>query len=417
MHHRDAEGREHRAEAPDAGDTLCAEYRQKLAAEAEAGAHAAAGDEPLSSPAGEPVPDLVCAAYARYAAPVDGAAGEVFAHAVAVLNASSRARAELPDLPMTVLYDEVWSLRADLRQRFAIDQADGRTAFLRWLVESGAAELAIPAAFLAPARAALDRARVHALEAEQFDSASAAAAPDGEPALAARQARDIRLLVTSNRGLRRDVLALQVRSWRDEEQIATLETELAAARDAYGAAIRRGHELATRLEQRQSWQAGAFGVRPRSDAEPAELCVLPSGDGPFFTRGFRLGEGIAIVGAAARRATGAPSGAMVFGPYIRLSPGSYGVALDARLYRPLPPLADFTVEAVCDRARLTLRSRRFRLLSPLGGRRFAFDFTVADGEDHPDFEIRVWARRGTPLEIGRIILYRLPEPDGTAPRG
>ena len=37
------------------------------------------------------------------------------------------------------------------------------------------------------------------------------------------------------------------------------------------------------------------------------------------------------------------------------------------------------------------------------------DFTVGAGEDYPDFEVRIWARKGTPLEIGRIDLYRLTE--------
>ena len=42
-----------------------------------------------------------------------------------------------------------------------------------------------------------------------------------------------------------------------------------------------------------------------------------------------------------------------------------------------------------------------------GWRNFELLFTVWDGEDYPDFEIRIWARNGMPLEIGRIDLFRL----------
>src|SRR5205807_387822 len=87
--------------------------------------------------------------YSQWHAPaVDGDASEVFARGVSVLNTPSRTRADLPDLPITILYDEIWQHHADLRHRFAVDQANGRVAYLQWLVESGATELGLPAAFL-----------------------------------------------------------------------------------------------------------------------------------------------------------------------------------------------------------------------------------------------------------------------------
>ena len=49
-------------------------------------------------------------------------------------------------------------------------------------------------------------------------------------------------------------------------------------------------------------------------------------------------------------------------------------------------------------------------------RRFELVFTVCEGDDYPDFEMRIWARMGTALEIGRIDLYELPGiAAGTAP--
>ena len=36
-------------------------------------------------------------------------------------------------------------------------------------------------------------------------------------------------------------------------------------------------------------------------------------------------------------------------------------------------------------------------------------FTVWDGEDYPDFEVRIWVRKGTPLEIGGMDLDQLTE--------
>jgi len=114
----------------------------------------------LLAPSGQPVPDLLRCAYARHGPAVDGNLSEVFAHTVSVLNARSKARLDLPDVPITVLYDEIWQHHADLRYRFDVDQASGRLAYLQWLVESGVAELGLPAAFATPARSVLESERV-----------------------------------------------------------------------------------------------------------------------------------------------------------------------------------------------------------------------------------------------------------------
>jgi hypothetical protein len=106
----------------------------------------------VRAPCGTPVPDLVRSAYARHGPTVDGDACEVFARAVCVLNAPSPGRADLPGLPITILYDEIWQRHSALRYRFDVDQRDGRLAYLRWLVEFGVAELGIPAAFATPTR-------------------------------------------------------------------------------------------------------------------------------------------------------------------------------------------------------------------------------------------------------------------------
>ncbi len=99
--------------------------------------------------------DLLRSAYARHGPTVDGNACEVLARAVAILNAPSKGRVALPDLPISVLYDEIWQRHADLRYRFDVDHASGRSAYLRWLVDGGVTGLGIPAAFAAPARSAL----------------------------------------------------------------------------------------------------------------------------------------------------------------------------------------------------------------------------------------------------------------------
>ena len=72
---------------------------------------------------------------------IDGSAGEVYARAIAVLNTPSAARRELPDLPLTVLYDEIWQNDGSLRERFDVDRQAGRLAYLRWLIERGDARV------------------------------------------------------------------------------------------------------------------------------------------------------------------------------------------------------------------------------------------------------------------------------------
>jgi len=134
---------------------LFADYQKKVCAEGSFGEPLPRGVYGLvRAPCGTPVPDLVRGAYARHGPTVDGDACEVFARAVCVLNAPSPGRADLPGLPITILYDEIWQRHPALRYRFDIDQRDGRLAYLRWLVEFGVAELGIPAAFAAPPRAA-----------------------------------------------------------------------------------------------------------------------------------------------------------------------------------------------------------------------------------------------------------------------
>jgi hypothetical protein len=136
--------------------TIFADYQRKVRAEDRFATQSSQiiRDDVLA-PAGKSVADLVRRAYAKYAPTVDGDADEVSARAVAILNAPSKSRAELPELPMTLLYDEIWQRHGDLRYRFDADHASGRQAYLRWLVEGGLAGLGIPAGFAAPARLAL----------------------------------------------------------------------------------------------------------------------------------------------------------------------------------------------------------------------------------------------------------------------
>jgi len=257
---------------------LFAEYQDKVREESrscEGQAHDSAVE--LGTPSRIPVPALIRSAYARHAPAVDGEMSEVLAHAVSVLGAPSTARADLPDLPLTVLCDEIWQLHADLRFRFVVDRASGRVAFLRWLVEAGAAQLAIPAVFLGAARSAVERERIRVLEAadEAPDEMAALSPPiadlsqpelptsaDALASLIAEgdrirlQQNDIRLLVSSNKGLRREVQSLRVRRWRDEETIQGLEKELAQTGLAHEAATRRGAAAAGATLPREN-------VRPR----------------------------------------------------------------------------------------------------------------------------------------------------------
>jgi hypothetical protein len=136
--------------------SIFADYQRKVQAEDRFDReHSQVIEDEVLAPAGKPVADLVRSAYAKHGPTVDGDADEVLARAVAILNAPSKDRADLPDLPMTLLYDEIWQRRADLRYRFDVDRASGREAYLRWLVEGGLAGLGIPAAFAAPAWPAL----------------------------------------------------------------------------------------------------------------------------------------------------------------------------------------------------------------------------------------------------------------------
>jgi hypothetical protein len=140
---------------------LFADYQKKIRGEDRFGEQPPQGVYgEVRAPCGTPVPDLVRSAYARHGPTVDGPASEVFARVVAVLNAPSPNRVDLPSLPITILYDEIWQRHPTPRYRFDVDQGDGRLAYLRWLVEFGAAELRIPAAFMTLARSAVTGERV-----------------------------------------------------------------------------------------------------------------------------------------------------------------------------------------------------------------------------------------------------------------
>jgi hypothetical protein len=422
---------------------LFAEYQKKVRQEGSFGAASSpAIYGEVLQPCGKPVPDLLRRAYERHGPAVDGDASEVFARAMAVLNASSKSRADLPGLPITVLYDEIWQRHGDLRYRFDIDQASGRLAYLRWLVEAGAAELEIPAACMTAARSALDRERVRQIEASEEAAVPAVAIADPGLALlpesadaiarliAARDAdrekirrgdTDIALLVSSNKGLRRELHGLRVHRWRDEETIQALDEELAQTRLSRARANRRSRRLADEVATLRSrpWNtiAAWLGSRRRSGRTGfARRPVIP-GDGPFFERGFRLGDAAAIEGATVKRAKSAPSGFLVFGPYVNLAVGTYAATIEARLYQRLPMVTSFKLEIVCDDARQLIVWRNFHLNSLAHWQRFELVFEVWDGEDYADFETRIWARRGTPLEIRGLDLYRLTEAPTAAGAG
>jgi hypothetical protein len=393
---------------------LFAEYRDKVRDEERFGE---ADPPPIYgaalAPCGTPVPDLLRRAYERHAPAADGDASAVFARATSVLNAPSNARADLPDLPISVLYDEIWRHHADLKYRFAVDHASGRLAYLQWLVGQGAAELGLPAAFLPPARSVLENEPVRQLEAGDAAAAPPPAIADPDPL---RQSdTDIRLLVSSNKALRRELQALKLRHWRDEETIQALDEELIKTRRSRDALTRRNQRLADDVAHPGSrpWQVvvGWQGAWRRSNrTKLGGRPVLPA-DHPFFECGFRLGEAARIAGSTVRRIKRAPSGMLIFGPYVALAPGAYVVAVDARLYQRLPLVGRFTLEIVCDDARQLVESRKFRLRATARPQRFEQVFMVLDGDDYPDFEMRIWARRGTPLEIGRIELSEISATD------
>ncbi len=430
----------HREYEPFAG--LFAEYQKKVSDESPSCSERSHGiNGKAFAPSGQTVPDLLRGAYARHGPAVDGNLSEVFAHIVSVLNARSKARVDLPDLPITILYDEIWQHHADLRYRFDVDQTGGRLAYLRWLVESGVAELGLPAAFATPARSALERDRVRQLEAGDEAVGPPAAIADAilsaPPALtdpvaaliAARDAErdrirqrdnDIELLVSSNKALRRDLQALKVRRWRDEETIQALDEELTKTRRTRDAATRRSRQLADEvasLSARWCSFPGWLGSRPYSGRKVFGRRAILPGDRPFFECGFRLSDTGAIAEASVKRVKDAPSGMLIFGPYVNLAPGTYAVTVDARLFQRLPVLANFKLDVVCDDARQIIGCRKFRLRSTAGWQRFELIFAVWDGENYPDFEMRIWAHKGTALEIGRIDLDQLmAEPSAVSDR-
>lgn len=416
---------------------LFAQYQKKVRQEVAFGAACAQriyGEVPAFC--GKPVPDLLRRAYERHGPAVDGDAAEVFARAQAVLNAPSQARAALPDLPITVLCDEIWQRHADLRYRFDIGQATGRLAYLQWLVEAGAAELQIPAAFVTPARLALEKERLRQLETSDeammppptiADPALAAlpqsadtdtiggliAARDAERDRIRRQDADIRLLIGSNKALRRELHALRVRRWRDEETIQALGEELAQVKPSLARATRRSRQMVDELAALRSWPWRSFSgwlgsLARRAETKPGRRSILP-GDGPFFDRGFRLSDAAAIGGATVKRVKGAPSGILIFGPYVHLPAGTYAATIEARLHQRPPVVTSFKLEIVCDDARQLIAWRNCRLHSIARWQRFELIFAVWDAEDYADFETRIWAREGTPLEIGRIDLCQLIE--------
>ncbi len=325
--------------------------------------------------------DVLRCAYARHGPAVDGNLSEVFAHIVSVLNARSEARVDLPDLPITVLYDEIWQHHADLKYRFDVDQTGGRLAYLQWLGKSGVAELGLPAAFAAPARSIVERERVRQLEAGDEAAGPSPALTDPVlPALsasadsiagliAARDAErdrirqrdsDIGLLVSSNKALRRELQALKVRRWRDEETIHALDEELAKTRHTRDAATRRSRQLADEvasLSARWCSFTGWLAARPHANGTGVGRRPILPADTPFFKCGFRLSNAGAIAGTTVKRIKSAPSGMLTFGPYVNLAPGTYAVTVDARLYRRLPVLANFKLDVVCDDARQTIACR------------------------------------------------------------
>ncbi len=390
------------------------------------------------APSGQVFSDVLRCAYARHGPAVDGNLSEVFAHIVSVLNARSEARADLPDLPITVLYDEIWQHHADLKYRFDVDQTGGRLAYLQWLGKSGVAELGLPAAFAAPARSIVERERVRQLEAGDEAAGPSPALTDPVlPALsasadtiagliAARDAErdrirqrdgDIGLLVSSNKALRRELQALKVRRWRDEETIHALDEELAKTRHTRDAATRRSRQLADEvasLSTRWCSFTGWLAARPHANGTAVGRRPILPADTPFFKCGFRLSNAGAIAGTTVKRIKSAPSGMLTFGPYVNLAPGTSAVTVDARLYRRLPVLANFKLDVVCDDARQTIACRKFRLHSLAHWQHSELIFTVWDGETYSDFEMRIWAHKGIALEIGRIDLYQLVEESSPA---
>jgi hypothetical protein len=214
---------------------------------------------------------------------------------------------------------------------------------------------------------------------------------DQPPAMA-----ETRRLIADIKVLHREAESLRVRCWQGEDRVAELEDALCAAEAQHQELLDRLRELQTQIAALRCFAGGA----------PVEC-------------GFRLGEGAKLAGSAVRRTKTAPSATMIFGPYVRLRPGRYAATVTARLYEPVAVPASFAVEVVCGGGQHVIAVRHFQAWPLLPARPRRLIFTVPDGLDRDDFEVRIWARRGTPLEISRIALHPLsattafPAPDST----
>jgi hypothetical protein len=183
--------------------------------------------------------------------------------------------------------------------------------------------------------------------------------------------------------------------------------------------MRRTRQLAgevARLRSRPWHLLMARLCGERQSASPdAGRRQLIDGHGPFFERGFQRSDAAMVAGTAIRRVKDAPSGTLIYGPYIRLCAGTYAVAVEARRYQRLPPLTSFKLEVVHDGAQQVIAIRQFRVYRRAEWQRFETVFTIRDGEESADFEFRVWGYKGSRLEIGAIDLYQLPPTVGAEP--
>jgi hypothetical protein len=112
--------------------------------------------------------------------------------------------------------------------------------------------------------------------------------------------------------------------------------------------------LRSRSWYRLAWARFAGWPAARPGSNPTDFVRRPvlAGDGPFFQRGFLLGDAAEIAGSAVRRAKRAPSGTLIFGPYVNLPAGTYAVTFDARLYR-YARIDQFQADVVCADAQAT----------------------------------------------------------------
>src|SRR5207244_1634935 len=102
--------------------------------------------------------------------------------------------------------------------------------------------------------------------------------------LVRRQADDIRLLVRSNKALRRELTGLRVRRWRDDEAIRALEGDLGETRTALDGARRRNQLLAQEMAALSShrWRIlPRRGARRATEGGEGGLRSVLEGDGPF----------------------------------------------------------------------------------------------------------------------------------------